>query len=136
MTAHEEVIMPIHIKPPTKVVQHRPGRGGHFDRQVTALAPEISALQLAGIRDVRKLCEHLNAAGFRTPSGGPFTYSTMRRVLRREKELQLGEGSRTVSAAARWRQPRSYKFRPTQGSNLSKAAREETCRIMKSDAPQ
>jgi len=126
--------MPIHIKPPTKVAQHRPGRGGHFDRQVMALAPEISALQSAGVRDVRKLCERLNTAGFRAPSGGPWTYSTMRRVLQRKKDLQLGDGPRTVSAAARWRQPRSYKFRPTQGSNLSKAAREETRRIMTGDA--
>jgi hypothetical protein len=125
--------MPIYVKPRKKGIQHRPGRGGHFDRQVMALAPEINTLQLAGLRDIRKLAQRLNAAGFRAPSGKPFAYSTMRRFLRRKKELQLGEGPRTVSAAASRRPPRPYKFRPTQGANFSKAARQETRRIMSSD---
>jgi len=128
--------MPIYVKRPTKDIQHRPGRGGYFDKQVMALAPEINALQSAGICDVRKLAERLNAAGLRAPSGRPFAYSTMRRVLWRKKELQLGEGPRTVSIAASFRAVRPYKFRPTRGSNLSKGAREETRRIMTEDAPR
>ena len=83
-----------------KQVPVRTGRGGHFDRAVRELAPTIAELRSAGFRDVRKLSGKLNDAGLTAPSGKPFSYGTLRRVLIRQAELKLGPGPRTQSVAA------------------------------------
>jgi hypothetical protein len=100
-----------HSKGHVNGIESRAGRGGHFDRLVTALAPLIRRYQSSGIHDIRKLAACLNAAGIPAPSGGPFTYATMRRVLVRMRELNLGSGPRTLSAAASQRPARPYKLR-------------------------
>jgi hypothetical protein len=78
----------------------RTGRGGGFDSAVKELAPSIAKFQSAGCRDIRKLAKQLNGAGLTAPSGRPFSYATLRRVLMRQAKLKLGPGPRTQSVAA------------------------------------
>jgi hypothetical protein len=103
----------------------RTGRGGGFDSAVKELAPSIAKFQSAGCRDIRKLAKQLNDAGLTAPSGRPFSYSTLRRVLIRQAELHLGQGPRTVSTAASQRPSRPFRFRPAKPMRLSPSAREE-----------
>lgn len=107
--------MPVIIIPATKCVQ-RHGRGRQFDRAVKALGPSISQLRSEGVHNIRELAKRLNDAGISSPSGGPFNYSSVRRVLRRLAQLNLGRGPRSPSTAASQRPPRPYKFRPEKRS--------------------
>ncbi len=77
----------------------RKGRGGGFDSAVKKRAPFIAMLQAAGCRDIRELLRQLNEAGLTAPSGRPFSYGTLRRVLLRMKALDLGPGTRTKKEA-------------------------------------
>jgi hypothetical protein len=79
----------------------RGDRGRHFDLAVACLAPAINELWSAGVRNIRQMANCLNERGVLAPSGGPFSYATTRRVLRRLKELHLGPGPRTLGQAAR-----------------------------------
>jgi hypothetical protein len=90
----------------------RPNRGRNFDLAVVALSPKLQALQSAGIRDIRQLAKRLNDDGLLAPSGRPFSYGTMRRILARLHQLHLGTGPRTLRSAANQRPHRPYKPRP------------------------
>jgi hypothetical protein len=79
----------------------------------------------AGCRDIRKLAEQLNGAGLTAPSGRPFSFGTLRRVLIRQAELHLGQGPRTQSVAGNQRPSRPYRFRPAKPMRLSSSAWEE-----------
>jgi hypothetical protein len=92
--------MPVIVHMIKKQIPVRTGRGKHFDTAVRELAPTIAELRSAGFRDVRKLAGKLNDAGRTAPSGKPFSYGTLRRVLIRQAELKLGPGPRTQSLAA------------------------------------
>ena len=83
-----------------KQIPVRTGRGGEFDSAVKELAPSIAKFRSAGFRDIRKLAKQLNGAGLTAPSGKPFSYGTLRRVLIRQAKLKLGPGPRTQSVAA------------------------------------
>ena len=104
--------MPVIIHAIEKQIPVRTGRGGAFDSAIKELAPSIAKFQSAGCRDIRKLAEQLNGAGLTAPSGRPFSFGTLRRVLIRQAELHLGQGPRTVSTAAKQRSSRPYRFRP------------------------
>ena len=108
-----------------KQIPVRTGRGGEFDSAVKELAPSIAKFRSAGFRDIRKLAKQLNGAGLTAPSGKPFSYGTLRRVLIRQAELHLGQGPRTVSTAASQRPSRPYRFRPAKPMRLSPSALEE-----------
>jgi hypothetical protein len=95
------------------------GRRRQFDEAIGAVAPKINGYRSAGTHDIRNLAQCLNDAGIPAPSGGPFTYGTMRRVLLRMAELQLGPGPRTLARAAAQRPPRPYKFRPVKPKGLT-----------------
>jgi hypothetical protein len=90
----------------------RGNRARHFDLAVVTLAPTIHALQTAGVRDIRQLAERLHDEGELAPSGRPFSYGTMRRILRRLRELHLGLGPRTLNLAAIQRPERPSRGRP------------------------
>jgi hypothetical protein len=60
------------------------------------LAPVLAALRAAGIRDVRQLAGRLNERGLTAPSGRPFSYGTMHRILVRLKKLRLGDGPQSL----------------------------------------
>ena len=66
--------------------------GGTFDTAVRELTPSIAKFRSAGFRDIRKLLQQLNGAGLTAPSGKPFSYGTLHRVLIRQAELHLGQG--------------------------------------------
>ena len=106
--------MPVIINAIKKQIPGRTGRGGVFDSAVKLLAPSIAKFQSAGCRDIRKLVKQLNDAGVSAPSGRPFSYGTLRRVLVRQAELHLGQGPRSVATAANQRPSRPYRFRPTK----------------------
>jgi hypothetical protein len=116
--------MPVNFKGQLEAAKHRGRRGRHFDAMIATLAPAINGLRSAGIHDIRKLAASLNDAGIPAPSGRPFTYSTLRRVLVRMRQLHLGSGPRTLAAAATQRPARPYKFRRGQRTRLSKSALE------------
>jgi hypothetical protein len=83
-----------------KQIPVRTGRGAAFDSAVKELAPSIAKFQSAGYRDFRALADQLNGAGLTAPTGRPFSYGTLRRVLIRLEELHLAKGPRTKSLAA------------------------------------
>ena len=92
--------MPVTFRGIKKQIPVRTGRGGTFDTAVRELAPSIAKFRSDGCRDIRKLAEQLNGGGLTAPSGRPFSYGTLRRVLIRQAELKLGPGPRTQSVAA------------------------------------
>lgn len=94
-------------------------RKKQFDQAVRTLAPKINEYRSAGPHDIRKLAQYLNDAGIPAPSGGPYTYGTLRRVLLRIAELQLGPVPRTLATAATQRSPRPYEFRPRKPKGLT-----------------
>jgi hypothetical protein len=106
--------MPVIIHAVKKQISVRTGRGGAFDTAVRELTPSIAKFRSAGFRDIRKLVQQLNGAGLTAPSGKPFSYGTLHRVLIRQAELHLGQGPRTVSTAANQRSSRPYRFRPAK----------------------
>jgi hypothetical protein len=112
-----------------KQIPVRTGRGGEFDSAVKELAPSIAKFQSAGCRDIRKLAERLNGAGLTAPSGRPFSYGTLRRVLMRQAELHLGQGPRTVSTAANQRSSRPYRSRPAKPMRQSPSLMEDYRRV-------
>ena len=111
--------MPVQFKKAQQDVDFRGNRGRHFDLAVKALAPVINELRSAGIYNVRQLTSALNDRGLEAPSGGPFSYTTTRRVLRRLEQLHLGPGPRTLGQAARQRPPRPYQYRSGKLMRLS-----------------
>ena len=123
--------MPVIIRGIKKQVPVRTGRGGAFDTAVKELALSIAKFQSAECRDIRKLAEQLNGAGLMAPSGRPFSYSTLRRVLIRQAELKLGPGPRTQSVAGNQRPSRPYRFRPGKPLRLSPSALEEFRRFQR-----
>ena len=82
----------------------------------------LSELRLAGICNIRQLASCLNDRSLQAPSGGPFSYATTRRVLRRLRELHLGPGPRTLGQAARQRAPRPYQYRAGKPMTLSNSS--------------
>ena len=76
--------MPVTFHGIKKQTPVRTGRGGTFDTAVRELAPSIAKFRSAGCRDIRKLVKQLNDAGLMAPSGRPFSYGTLRRVLIRQ----------------------------------------------------
>jgi hypothetical protein len=116
--------MPVIIRGIKKQSPVRTGRGGAFDTAVTELVPSIAKLRAAGCRDIRKLVQQLSSAGITAPSGRPFSYSTLRRVLMRQAELKLGPGPRTQSVAAGGPRPSERYIRASIARNIraSKAA--------------
>src|SRR5271165_1798865 len=108
--------MPVHFIGQLGSTKRRGSRGRHFDEAIATLAPTINGFRAAGVHDVRKLAACLNDAGVPAPSGGRFTYGTLYRVLVRLRQLHLGMGPRTLSAAA---SQRPYKSRPGRPMRLS-----------------
>jgi hypothetical protein len=102
--------MPVHIVSKGKEPRLKDHKAG-FDQAVEALVPMIKQFRSEGSSNIRELAKRLNAAGRVAPSGRPFTYTTMRRVLKRMNELHLGPGPRSLSTAASQRTPRPYQPR-------------------------
>jgi hypothetical protein len=117
--------MPVIIHAIEKQIPVRTGRGGGFDSAVKQLAPSIAKFQSAGCRDIRMLADQLNGAGLTAPSGRPFSFGTLRRVLMRQAELHLGQGPRTVSTAANQRSSRPYRSRPAKPMRQSPSLLED-----------
>jgi hypothetical protein len=78
-------------------------RNRRFDDAVTALAPVIAEIREAGYHSIGDIAVCLEKKGLIAPSGGCFTYETTRRILKRIKELGLGDGPRSVSEALKAR---------------------------------
>jgi hypothetical protein len=113
--------MPVNIRRGTKT--GTPGRRrANFDQEVRALAPLISNFRAAGILRIRDLVAYLNENNVRAPSGKKFSFGTLRRVLRRLEELQLGEGPRSLSRAASERAARPYTFRRSKAARATDLA--------------
>ena len=110
--------MPVIFHGIKKQIPVRTGRGDTFDTAVKELAPTIAKFRSAGCRDIRKLAEQLNSAGLTAPSGRPFSYGTLRRVLIRQAELRLGPGPRTQSVAAGGSRPSERYIRASITRNI------------------
>ena len=121
----KENAMPVIINGIKKQILIRTGRGGAFDSAVKLLAPSIAKFQSAGCRDIRKLVKQLNGVGLTAPSGRPFSYGTLRRVLIRQADLHLGQRPRSVATAANQRASRPYRFRPAKPMRQSPSLLEE-----------
>ena len=91
-------------------------RRKHFDGCVEKLVPLIQQLRAEGVKDIRTFMERVNAMGILAPNEGRFSYGTMRRVLKRAKELGLDAGPRSLSRAA---SEKPYRFM----SNSAKTAK-------------
>ncbi|WP_443026253.1 recombinase family protein [Sphingomonas sp. CCH9-F2] len=78
-----------------------------FEADVRQVAPLIRECQAAGIVCVRAIAEALNADGVKAPSGRPWSYATMLRVMDRAAALGLAACKHSLSEAARAR-PVSY----------------------------
>jgi hypothetical protein len=89
--------MPIRLITTQSVKVVQGNRGRHFDQAVRTLAPTIAALRSAGILAVGQLAECLNDKGVLGPSGGPFTYGAMHRILKRlVPRANQGETAATI----------------------------------------
>ena len=84
--------MPVTIHGSKKQSPVRCPRGRGFDAAIMGLAPIIARFQAAGCLGIHKLAEQLNQSGIAAPSGGPFSYTTTRRVIRRLGQLGLAQG--------------------------------------------
>jgi len=67
------------------------------------LAPVIAEIRKAGHHGIAEIAKSLNERSLRARGGSLFTYETTRRILLRIKELGLGDGPRSVSAALKAR---------------------------------
>jgi hypothetical protein len=103
--------MPVYFGKQLQDIDARGNRGRHFDKAVEAMAPTINGLKSSGIHNIRQLMRCLNKKGLLAPTGGPFTYGTTHRVLKRLRELHLGSGPRTRSQAASQRLFGPYTYR-------------------------
>ena len=96
--------MPVIIHRTKKQPPIRPSRGRGFDAAILKLAPNIAELQSVECPAIHELAERLNELGLNAPSGNPFSYGTMRRVLIRLAQLGLCSGPVTVSESRnRWK---------------------------------
>jgi len=86
-------------RPQARTLPNPTPQGRRLDDTVKALAPFITKIRNAGHHGVAEIAMCLNDRGMLAPSGGPFTYETTRRILKRLKLLGLGDGPRTKSAA-------------------------------------
>jgi hypothetical protein len=89
--------MPVTILPPKPTKE--PNRSRAFNRYVRDIAAEIAIVRAAGNYEVAKIASALNERGIRAPSGGPLTFTTMYRILKRVKRLGLGPGPLSVGQA-------------------------------------
>ncbi len=96
-------------------------RSQRFDDAVRKLAPVIAEIRKAGYHSIWEIAVCLEIKGLHAPSGGCFTYETTRRILRRIKQLGLGDGPRSVSQALA---ARHRKTRERQDMELERACRE------------
>jgi hypothetical protein len=81
--------MPVTILGTKKQAPVRTARGRAFDAAIRELAPTIAECQAGECPAIHQLAEQLNALGLLAPSGKPFSYTTMRRVLIRLAQLGL-----------------------------------------------
>lgn len=103
-----------------------------FDAFVRKLAPIINELrEERSCRSTRKLQDRLNQIGEAGRNGRPLSYGTMRRVLQRMAQLQLGPGPSSRSRAAQDRRtpyhPRLKKpvnFAGLKAASMSSGAHE------------
>src|SRR5712692_5845445 len=72
-----------------------------FNAAVRELAPVIAQIRSNGVHDVRGIAKCLNEHGVTAPSGRPFAYTSMLRVLRRLEQVHPGPGSLSSAATAR-----------------------------------
>ena len=84
--------MPVTIHGSKKPTPIRSPRGRGFDTAIMGLAPTIARFQAAGCLGIHQLAEQLNQSGSAAPSGGPFSYTTTRRVVHRLAQLGLARG--------------------------------------------
>lgn len=83
----------------TSLSTTRHSRHRQLDDAANALASIIADIRMGGHHGIAEIAMCLNGKGLIAPSGGPFTYETTRRILKRIKLLGLGDGPRTKSAA-------------------------------------
>lgn len=91
--------MPLIISRPPMAPLKIANRSKAFNETVRALASWIALVRNEGNRSVEEIMKALNAHGVPAPNGKAFTYGTTHRVLKRLKELGLGDGPRSVSKA-------------------------------------
>jgi hypothetical protein len=89
--------MSVTFQPSKKELPTRTARGRVFDDAIKKLAPTVSHLQAGECPAIHELAEYLNSLGLVAPSGGPFTYTTTRRVLIRLAEMGLCLAPMTLS---------------------------------------
>jgi hypothetical protein len=99
--------MPVTFSPSMQVAPRPGNRKAHFDARVRELAPLIQQHR-TDHQSIEQLANRLNEVGIPAPNGGLFTYSTLRRILVRIRELRLGPGPRNGSTAATERPTRDY----------------------------
>jgi hypothetical protein len=102
----------IFIGMPKQPVKRVRGRK-HYNEAVKKLAPVISEVRKGGREGVEAIMRELNARGVPPPGGGSaFTVGSTHRLLRRSKELGVGEAPPSVSMGLKDRWRRSRETRP------------------------
>jgi hypothetical protein len=94
--------MPVIIHGTKKQPPIRSPRGRGFDAAILKYQPIIAKLQSAECPAIHELAEKLNELGLTAPSGNPFSYGTMRRVLIRLAQLGLCIGPMTLSESRKY----------------------------------
>jgi hypothetical protein len=96
--------MPVIIHGTKKQASDRTARGRAFDAAIRELAPTIAERQAGECPAIHELAEHLNELGLVAPSGSPFAYTTMRRVLFRLAQLGICLRPMTLSESRQRRE--------------------------------
>jgi len=103
--------MPVKIHVTNKQPPIRTDRGRAFDAAILKLGPTIAELQSVECPAIHEHAEQLNNFGFTAPSGNPFSYGTMRRVLIRLAQLGLCVGPMTLSESRERRERKIARHR-------------------------
>lgn len=111
--------MPLKIHVTTKQPPIRTARGQAFDAAILKLGPTIAELQAVECPAIHEHAEQLNKLGFYAPSGNPFSYGTMRRVLIRLAQLGLCSGPVTLSASRERRERRIARYRDARLAEIA-----------------
>lgn len=90
------IINGVLFTPPPK--PKAPGRPS-YNEKIKKLPPAINEARENGHLGIREMVNYLNARGVLTPSGKPFSYSTLRDILMRLEELRVIDGPRSISEA-------------------------------------
>jgi hypothetical protein len=97
--------MPVTINgiPLASRVKPIPGRSS-YNARIAKFAPLIAEARENGHHSIEEIAQYLNGKKNLAPTGRPFSYTTMQRIIHRLCDMGLADPPRTVSQAL-WARP-------------------------------